>query len=351
MLEINDILKIAVEKKASDIFLSVGVQPTIKVNDKLEKIGEEKLMPDTAKVLVSSIFKKEEDLQEFEKNGEKDFSISLSGAGRFRVSAYIQRGSYAAVLRVLAFGNLDIDSYGIPKQVLDLHRYTRGLILVTGTTGSGKSTTLSSILSLINQTREAHILTLEDPIEYLFKHEKSIVDQREIGIDTKSYGSALRSALRQAPDVILIGEMRDFETMSIAMTAAETGHLVLSTLHTTSAAKTVDRIIDVFPPDQQQQVRIQLSTVLQAVVSQQLLPTIDGGRAPAFEIMLLNTAIKNLIRDNKVPQIDAMIQTGKAQGMITMDNSIAQLYNSKKITEEIAKKFASNPDTIPKYFT
>lgn len=350
MLEINDILKIAVEKKASDIFLSVGVQPTIKVNDKLEKIGEEKLMPDTAKVLVSSIFKKEEDLQEFEKNGEKDFSISLSGAGRFRVSAYIQRGSYAAVLRVLAFGNLDIDSYGIPKQVLDLHRYTRGLILVTGTTGSGKSTTLSSILSLINQTREAHILTLEDPIEYLFKHEKSIVDQREIGIDTKSYGSALRSALRQAPDVILIGEMRDFETMSIAMTAAETGHLVLSTLHTTSAAKTVDRIIDVFPPDQQQQVRIQLSTVLQAVVSQQLLPTVDGGRAPAFEIMLLNTAIKNLIRDNKVPQIDAMIQTGKAQGMITMDNSIAQLYNSKKITEEIAKKFASNPDTISKYF-
>ena len=351
MLEINDILKIAVEKKASDIFLSVGVQPTIKVNDKLEKIGEEKLMPDTAKVLVSSIFKKEEDLQEFEKNGEKDFAISLSGAGRFRVSAYIQRGSYAAVLRVLAFGNLDIDSYGIPKQVLDLHRYTRGLILVTGTTGSGKSTTLSSILSLINQTREAHILTLEDPIEYLFKHEKSIVDQREIGIDTKSYGSALRSALRQAPDVILIGEMRDFETMSIAMTAAETGHLVLSTLHTTSAAKTVDRIIDVFPPDQQQQVRIQLSTVLQAVVSQQLLPTVDGGRAPAFEIMLLNTAIKNLIRDNKVPQIDAMIQTGKAQGMITMDNSIAQLYNSKKITEEIAKKFASNPDTISKYFT
>ena len=232
-----------------------------------------------------------------------------------------------------------------------MHRYTRGLILVTGTTGSGKSTTLSSILSLINQTREAHILTLEDPIEYLFKHEKSIVDQREIGIDTKSYGSALRSALRQAPDVILIGEMRDFETMSIAMTAAETGHLVLSTLHTTSAAKTVDRIIDVFPPDQQQQVRIQLSTVLQAVVSQQLLPTVDGGRAPAFEIMLLNTAIKNLIRDNKVPQIDAMIQTGKAQGMITMDNSIAQLYNSKKITEEIAKKFASNPDTISKYFT
>jgi len=231
-----------------------------------------------------------------------------------------------------------------------LHKTTRGLILVTGTTGSGKSTTLSSIISLINSNRQAHILTLEDPIEYLFRHEKSIVDQREIGIDTKSYATALRSALRQAPDVILIGEMRDFETMSIAMTAAETGHLVLSTLHTTSASKTVDRIIDVFPPDQQQQVRIQLSTVLHAVVTQQLIPTIDGGRVPAFELMMLNPAIKNLIRENKVPQIDAMIQTGKSQGMMTMDNSIANLYNEKKISEETAKKYAVNPDTISKYF-
>lgn len=349
-MKIDDILRTAVEKKASDIFISVGVPPTIKVNNTLEKIGEEKLMPDQAKELVESIFKKESDLADFIREGEKDFSISLFGVGRFRVSAYVQRGSYAAVLRVLAFGNLDIDSYGIPSSVLDLHKTTRGLILVTGTTGSGKSTTLSSIISLINSNRQAHILTLEDPIEYLFRHEKSIVDQREIGIDTKSYATALRSALRQAPDVILIGEMRDFETMSIAMTAAETGHLVLSTLHTTSASKTVDRIIDVFPPDQQQQVRIQLSTVLHAVVTQQLIPTTDGGRVPAFELMMLNPAIKNLIRENKVPQIDAMIQTGRAQGMITMDNSIANLYNEKKISEETAKKFAVNPDTISKYF-
>lgn len=349
-MKIDDILRIAVEKKASDIFISVGVPPTIKINNTLEKIGEEKLMPDQAKELVESIFTKESDLADFVRDGEKDFSISLFGVGRFRVSAYVQRGSYAAVLRVLAFGNLDINSYGIPNNILDLHKTTRGLILVTGTTGSGKSTTLSSIISLINSTRQAHILTLEDPIEYLFRHEKSIVDQREIGIDTKSYATALRSALRQAPDVILIGEMRDFETMSIAMTAAETGHLVLSTLHTTSASKTVDRIIDVFPPDQQQQVRIQLSTVLHSVVTQQLIPTTDGKRVPAFELMLVNPAIKNLIRENKVPQIDAMIQTGKAQGMMTMDSSIADLYNQKKISEEIAKKYAVNPDTISKYF-
>lgn len=350
MMELDDILRIAVEKKASDIFISVGIKPTLKVSGQLESLGEEVLMPDTAEKLVKSMFKKQEHLDDFLVNGEKDFSFSLSGAGRFRVSAYIQRGSYAAVLRVLAFGNIDIESCGIPKQALDLSKKTRGLILVTGPTGSGKSTTLSAMITLINQSRSCHILTLEDPIEYLFRHEKSIVDQREIGIDTKSYSSALRSALRQAPDVILIGEMRDFETMSIAMTAAETGHLVLSTLHTTSASKTVDRIIDVFPPEQQQQVRIQLSTVLNGVISQQLLPDVEGKRKAAFEVMLVNTAIKNLIREGKIPQIDAMIQTGKAQGMITMDSSIADLYNAGKITEETAKKYAANPETISKYF-
>ncbi len=203
---------------------------------------------------------------------------------------------------------------------------------------------------MINKTRSCHILTLEDPIEYLFKHDKAIVDQREIGIDTKSYVSALRSALRQAPDVIFLGEMRDFETMSIAMTAAETGHLVLSTLHTTSASKTVDRIIDVFPPEQQQQVRIQLSTVLRAVISQQLLPTVDQKRIAAFEVMYVNTAIKNLIRDSKIPQIDAMIQTGASEGMISMDKYISNLYNYGTITRETAIKYASNAETISKYF-
>ncbi|EHL18586.1 twitching motility protein [Peptoanaerobacter stomatis] len=350
MIALEDILRLAVEKKASDIFISVGIKPTLKVSGHLETVGDEVLIPDTAEEMVSSMFKKKEHMDDFLANGEKDFSFSLAGAGRFRVSAYIQRGSYAAVLRVLAFGNIDIDAYGIPQQALDLSKKTRGLILVTGPTGSGKSTTLSAMITLINQSRSCHILTLEDPIEYLFRHEKSIVDQREIGIDTKSYSSALRSALRQAPDVILIGEMRDFETMSIAMTAAETGHLVLSTLHTTSSSKTVDRIIDVFPPEQQQQVRVQLSTVLNGVVSQQLLPSTDGGRHAAFEVMVVNTAIKNLIREGKIPQIDAMIQTGKSQGMINMDSSIADLYNSGKITEETAKKYAVNPETISKYF-
>lgn len=349
-MNIDDILKTAVDKKASDVFISVGVSPTLKINGKLESIDDKKLSPQETHTLVESIFKKEEDFKEFLLEGEKDFAISLAGVGRFRVSAYIQRGSYAAVLRVLAFGAMDIDSYQIPQEVLELNKKTRGLILVTGPTGSGKSTTLSAIISLINRSRACHILTLEDPIEHLFKHEKSIVDQREIGIDTKSYSSALRSALRQAPDVILIGEMRDFETMSIAMTAAETGHLVLSTLHTTSASKTIDRIIDVFPPEQQQQVRIQLSTTLKAVISQQLLPSIDGKRIPAFEIMTVNTAIKNLIREGKVFQIDAMIQTGRTQGMINMDSFIAKLYNENKISQDTAKKYASNPDTISKYF-
>lgn len=350
MISLEEVLRIAVDKKASDIFISVGIKPTLKISGQLESIGDERLMPDTAEQMVMSMFKKQEHIDDFIANGEKDFSFSLAGAGRFRVSAYIQRGSYAAVLRVLAFGDIDIQACGIPSQALDMSKKTRGLILVTGPTGSGKSTTLSAMITLINQSRSCHILTLEDPIEYLFRHEKSIIDQREIGIDTKTYSSALRSALRQAPDVILIGEMRDFETMSIAMTAAETGHLVLSTLHTTSASKTVDRIIDVFPPEQQQQVRIQLSTVLNGVISQQLLPDVEGKRKAAFEVMLVNTAIKNLIREGKIPQIDAMIQTGKAQGMITMDSSIADLYNAGKITEETAKKYAANPETISKYF-
>ncbi len=268
----------------------------------------------------------------------------------FRVAAYIQRGSMAAAIRVLRFESLDLGQLNIPTEILDFHSKKKGLILVTGPTGSGKSTTLSAIISLINKKRSCHILTLEDPIEYLHKHDKSIVDQREIGIDTKSYSMALKSALRQAPDVILIGEMRDYETVSIALTAAETGHLVLSTLHTTSAAKTIDRIIDVFEPSQQQQIRVQLSTVLTAVVTQQLLPSIDDSRIPAFEVMIANPNIRNLIREAKIPQIDAAIQTGRAFGMMSMDMSIANLYNEGKITKETALAYAVNPEGITKYF-
>lgn len=350
MIELQSLLKEAVDKMASDIFISVGVPPTLKINGQLIKVDDEKLNPETAKKMISELFKTEEDFLDFVKTGEKDFSTSLAGIGRFRVAAYIQRGSMAAAIRVLRFESLDLGQLNIPTEILDFHSKKKGLILVTGPTGSGKSTTLSAIISLINKKRSCHILTLEDPIEYLHKHDKSIVDQREIGIDTKSYSMALKSALRQAPDVILIGEMRDYETVSIALTAAETGHLVLSTLHTTSAAKTIDRIIDVFEPSQQQQIRVQLSTVLTAVVTQQLLPSIDDSRIPAFEVMIANPNIRNLIREAKIPQIDAAIQTGRAFGMMSMDMSIANLYNEGKITKETALAYAVNPEGITKYF-
>ncbi|SKB45171.1 twitching motility protein PilT [Acetoanaerobium noterae] len=350
MIELQSLLKEAVDKMASDIFISVGVPPTLKINGQLIKADDEKLNPETAKKMISELFKTEEDFLDFVKAGEKDFSTSLAGIGRFRVAAYIQRGSMAAAIRVLRFESLDLGQLNIPTEILDFHSKKKGLILVTGPTGSGKSTTLSAIISLINKKRSCHILTLEDPIEYLHKHDKSIVDQREIGIDTKSYSMALKSALRQAPDVILIGEMRDYETVSIALTAAETGHLVLSTLHTTSAAKTIDRIIDVFEPSQQQQIRVQLSTVLTAVVTQQLLPSIDDSRIPAFEVMIANPNIRNLIREAKIPQIDAAIQTGRAFGMMSMDMSIANLYNEGKITKETALAYAVNPEGITKYF-
>ena len=350
MIELQSLLKEAVDKMASDIFISVGVPPTLKINGQLIKIDDEKLNPEMAKKMISELFKTEEDFLDFVKAGEKDFSTSLAGIGRFRAAAYIQRGSMAAAIRVLRFESLDLGQLNIPTEILDFHSKKKGLILVTGPTGSGKSTTLSAIISLINKKRSCHILTLEDPIEYLHKHDKSIVDQREIGIDTKSYSMALKSALRQAPDVILIGEMRDYETVSIALTAAETGHLVLSTLHTTSAAKTIDRIIDVFEPSQQQQIRVQLSTVLTAVVTQQLLPSIDDSRIPAFEVMIANPNIRNLIREAKIPQIDAAIQTGRAFGMMSMDMSIANLYNEGKITKETALAYAVNPEGITKYF-
>ena len=350
MIELQSLLKEAVDKMASDIFISVGVPPTLKINGQLIKVDDEKLNPETAKKMICELFKTGEDFLDFVKAGEKDFSTSLAGIGRFRVAAYIQRGSMAAAIRVLRFESLDLGQLNIPTEILDFHSKKKGLILVTGPTGSGKSTTLSAIISLINKKRSCHILTLEDPIEYLHKHDKSIVDQREIGIDTKSYSMALKSALRQAPDVILIGEMRDYETVSIALTAAETGHLVLSTLHTTSAAKTIDRIIDVFEPSQQQQIRVQLSTVLTAVVTQQLLPSIDDSRIPAFEVMIANPNIRNLIREAKIPQIDAAIQTGRAFGMMSMDMSIANLYNEGKITKETALAYAVNPEGITKYF-
>ena len=347
--ELENLLKRAVELNASDIFITVGVPPTLKIQGVLQSVGSDVLHPQDTEKFVRELFTRDEFYRDFIENGEKDFSISLPGVGRFRVDAYMQRGSMAAAIRVLQFEEPDPVALGIPQTVLDFSKKTRGLILVTGPAGSGKSTTLSVLINLINKERSCHILTLEDPIEYLHRHNKSIVDQREIGVDTKNYTQALRSSLRQAPDVILIGEMRDLETIAIALTAAETGHLVFSTLHTVGAAKTMDRIIDVFPPNQQEQVRIQLSTVLQAVVTQQLLPSPEKGRIAAFEIMIVNHAIRNLIRESKNMQIDAAIQTGRSMGMISMDASIAELCNKGLVTREDALTYCVNPDTLMKY--
>jgi twitching motility protein PilT len=342
------LLKRAVDMGASDIFITAGIPPAIKLNNEFIYVGDEKLAPDRTEAVVKYLLGTEKMYSEFQEDGEKDFSLSLPSIGRFRINAYMQRGSMAAAIRVHGFEKPDPQKLGIPDIVLDFRNRMKGLVLVTGPTGSGKSTTLASMVNLINEERQSHIITLEDPIEYLHKHNKSIVDQREIGIDTKSYDRAIRAALRQSPDVILVGEMRDLETISTAITAAETGHLVLSTLHTIGASKTIDRIIDVFPPNQQQQIRVQLSTVLQAVVSQQLLPSASKGKAAAFEIMMVNNAIRNMIREGKTPQIDGVIQTSKNMGMVTMDTSIANLYKEGDITYDDAMTFAVNPDIMLK---
>jgi len=349
MIEINELLKISVEKNASDIFITVGIPPTLKIDGNLVKLEHTKLSPEDTESLIMKLFKLDEHYQEYLKNGDKDFSISLKGVGRFRVDVYKQRGSMAAAIRVLKFDSNKVENLKIPKIVLDFYKKTKGLVIVTGPTGSGKSTTISAIIDLINKNRDCHIITIEDPIEHLHRHNKSIVDQREVGIDSRNYKMALKAALRQAPDVIFIGEMRDYETISIALTAAETGHLVFSTLHTIGAAKTIDRIVDVFPANQQQQVRVQLSTVLEGVISQQLIPSENIGRIPAFEIMLSTPAINNMIRSGKVPQIDAAIQTGRSEGMISMDVSIAELYNKGLISKKDAELSSVNIEALERY--
>lgn len=346
---IKDLLAFALKHEASDLQITVGVPPMVKVRGELEEIGNERLNVQDAERYVRELFTDEKSFLDFVENGDKDFSISVPGIGRFRVNTFIQRGSLAAAIRIVHADLPDPKVLMIPQTVLDLHKHNKGLIIVTGPTGSGKSTTLSCLIDLINSNRKCHILTLEEPIEFLHKHKRGVVNQREIGQDTKSYAKALRSALRESPDVILLGEMRDLETISIAMTAAETGHLVLSTLHTLGAAKTIDRIIDAFPSNQQQQIRIQLSTVLKAVVSQQLLPSDARGRVAAFEIMNVNNAVSNLIREAKTYQIDSVIHMGKASGMQSMDASIAELFRNGLISWEDAMLYALNPDVLSKF--
>lgn len=349
-LTIKEILNTALEKNASDIFLVSGCPVSVKVGGTLVALNELKLNFKDTEELISQIYelydsKKMATLIEL---GDDDFSFSVSGMGRFRCNAYKQRGSLAAVLRVVKFELPDVKELHIPPIVPQLYKKKKGLVLVTGPAGSGKSTTLACIIDEINRNECKHIITLEDPIEYIHSHKKSIVSQREITQDTKGYNQALRAALRQSPDVILMGEMRDFETIQTVITAAETGQLVFSTLHTIGAAKTVDRIIDVFPAGQQAQIRVQLSMVLQAVVSQQLIPTVNGGLTPAFEIMLVNSAIRNMIRENKVFQMDNVIYSGVSEGMITMDADILRLYKEGIISKENALLYCTNRETMSK---
>ncbi|MHC1694696.1 MAG: type IV pilus twitching motility protein PilT [Eubacteriales bacterium] len=346
----SNILKNAVARCASDIFIIAGLPLSYKLQGEIVPLSEDKLSPEDTDRIIREIFTANENrgLDTFLSSGDADFSLSLNGVGRFRVSAYRQRSSLAAVIRVVGFELPDSRVLGIPENVMTLHKRTKGLILVTGPAGSGKSTTLACLIDRINSSRSCHIMTLEDPIEYIHRHKKSVVSQREIPGDSTTYVKALKTCLRQSPDVILIGEMRDIETINIALTAAETGHLVLSTLHTMGVANTVDRIIDVFPAAQQHQVRLQLSLVLQAVVSQQLVPTVTGGRTAAFEVMCGNTAIQNLIRDNKLHQISSVMQSGAGEGMQTMDEGLLQLYKGGRITRETALSHSKNPEAFEK---
>lgn len=342
----EQIFREAVAQEASDVFIVAGLPISFKINGVIEQQSDTKLTAKDIEYMVKDVYRLAlRDMEEFLRLGDDDFSFSLDRAGRFRVNAYKQRGSYAMVVRVVRFTLPEASKLGIPDGVMELYKKTKGLVLVTGPAGSGKSTTLACILDQINKTRKGHIITLEDPIEFIHKHNQSIVSQREIGIDTESYVKGLRSALREAPDVILLGEMRDFETISIAMTAAETGQLVFATLHTLGATKTIDRIIDVFPSNQQQQIRVQLSMVLQGVVSQQLIPTSEG-LMPAFEIMHVNNAIRNMIRESKVHQLDAMMTSYAHEGMQTMDTSLMALYHKGVISIDTVKFYSLNPEII-----
>lgn len=342
-----DFLTAAANQHASDIFIIAGLPLSIKIDGQLSYMGE-RLMPEDTDEIIHQIYHlaEERDMEAFLKSGDDDFSFSISGLSRFRVNTYRQRGSLAAVIRVISFELPNPEQLNIPEEVMENAGFTKGMVLVTGPAGSGKSTTMACLVDRINSTRSGHIITLEDPLEYLHRHKKCIVSQREICTDTESYLVSLRATLRQSPDVILLGEMRDYETIQTAMTAAETGHLVLSSLHTIGAANTIGRIMDVFEPNQQHQIAIQLSMVLQAVISQQLIPDVDGHAIPAFEVMKLTPAIRNMIRDNKVHQIDGVIYSSSQYQMRSMDQSLFELFKQGKITKETALKYATNADML-----
>lgn len=344
----QEILERISRKKASDIFIVAGRPLSYRLNDQIITDSEERLVPEDTEQMIRDIYKLayDRDLSDLMNSGDDDFSFALTGISRFRVNAYRQRGSLAAVIRVISFTLPSPEDLGIPSNIVHLGDLSKGLVLVTGTAGSGKSTTLACVIDYINRNREKHIITLEDPLEYLHRHEKSIVSQREINTDTASYVSALRASLRQSPDVILLGEMRDYETMQIAMTAAETGHLIFSSLHTIGAANTIDRIIDVFPANQQRQIAVQLSMVLQCIISQQLVPSIDGRLIPVFEIMTMTPALRNMIRERKIPQIEGQIYASSSDVMCSMDSGLIKLFRAGLISRETALEHSTNPEMI-----
>lgn len=348
--EIIKNLKSAVQGEVSDIFIVVGLPISYRRHGIIDRIQDEPLSPEDTDRIVREIYELADnrDISKLEKKGDDDFSFAVPGISRFRISAYKQRGTLSAVIRIISFDLPDPNRLGIPEHILNLGHYKKGMVLVTGPAGSGKSTTLSCIIEQVNKTQEKHIITLEDPLEYLHQHNKSIVSQREINVDTENYVTALRASLRQSPDIILLGEMRDYETIGVAMTAAETGHLLFSTLHTIGASNTIDRIIDVFPANQQKQISVQLAMSLRAVISQQLVPTTDGRRALAYEIMTVTPAIRNMIRENKVHQIEGLIYSSAKPDMISMDNSLLQLFKAGRITKETAINFSTNPDMLVK---
>ena len=344
---IDDLLAVMVDRDASDLHLTAGSPPVIRVNGRLERLTDyEKLAPDETRTLIYRIISTEQQ-KHLETQRQIDFSHSVPGLARFRVNAFFQRESVAAAFRLIPARIRTLEELNMPTQLYDLADNPRGLVLVTGPTGSGKSTTLASLLDHVNQTRHEHILTIEDPIEFLHWHRTCIVNQRELGPDATTFGEALRAALREDPDVILVGEMRDLETISTALTAAETGHLVFATLHTQSAPQTIDRVIDVFPAGQQGQIRVQLAGTLQGVVTQNLIPTADGrGRVAALEILIPDDAVRNLIRQAKIEQIYSVMQTSTSRGMMTMEQSLADLVQRRVITSEVAFARSSRPDQL-----
>ena len=342
-------LKQAVEMEGSDIFIIPNSVMTVKVKGRLVGLTEEKLKFSDTEQLVREMYQMaRRDMNLLYQEGDDDFSFAVPNLSRFRCNAYKQRGSCAATCRIVTFDLPERETLHIPQIVMNLLSNQSGMILVTGPAGSGKSTTLACMVDGINSTRNGHIVTIEDPIEYLHQHKVSLVSQREVPSDAATFSRALRAALRQAPDVIMLGEMRDLDTIRTAITAAETGHLLLSSLHTIGAAKTVDRIIDTFPAEQQAQIRIQLSMVLRAVISQRLVPSVSGERIPVFEVMTVNPAIQNLIRDGRTHQIDNAIYGGNGQNMLSMDSELMRLVREKTITRDTALMYAVNPEVISK---